>query len=1172
LSIRTLGRGARWALLALGASVVLAGTPGPLAAGSRAATGAATPRRPAAFAGVLTEQAKLTGTGDARGDADERFGSAVAVDGDTAVVGAPWHDLPGQNTGAAYVFVRTAGVWTLEAKLSPVGPPAVTGFGISVAVSGDTVVVGTQDYWSKAAYVFVRSGGAWTQQAQLVGSDTQSFDDFGAAVSVSGDTVVVGSPEDTTGFGSSSGSAYVFVRSGGVWTEQQKLLPADLAADDHFGQSVSVSGDSVVAGSPGDDTGLGINAGSAYVFVRSGAVWGQESKLTAPGGVSGDGFGSSVSMRLDAAAVGAPAESAGLSGVGAVHVFRRAAGVWSEEQRIVASGSSKGFGAAVALDTDTLVVGAPDESPEEYQSGAAYVFEGSGGVWTEEQRLSATVPQFIARFGVSVAVSGGAALAGEPGRDDGSGSALVFRGTGATWAEEARLGAPGTASFEAFGSAIAFQGDVLVVGAPDDNIPGERGAGSAYVFIRAGASWILQQKIAAGDASAHDRFGAGVALSGDTLVIAAPGALSGTGAAYVFVRAAGVWQPQQKLIAPSPYDEFGFAVSLDGDSLIVGAPGEDQGGAFRAGAAYVFVRTGAAWYLQQRLVSSPPANYANAGWAVALQGDTAIVGAPGSRKVLAFRRTAGLWAQEGALVGSGGAPADGFGRALALSTDTLIVGSPYAEVDGVSDAGAAYVFVRSGGLWTQQQKLVEAEPQYYAELGAAVAVSGDTALAGSDAYAYLSQGGYALLFERTGASWAERQRIAAFDGAYGDHFGSAVALSGGTAAVGAPGATTATGFASGAVYVLVPATADLALGFTGSPGSVVQGDLVTHTIVVTNNGSDAAPAVGVSSSLDTGLVVESVSASQGGCTPAASSMTCDVGVVPAGASATVTVVAVAVNVGVFTSQASILWAGSDPVPGNDSASTSTTIDPGGPADVSVTKSGPSDPATVGANLYYEIQVKNLGPSTAAGVEVVDPTPPGLTMLGTFGVCTTGFPCKIPRIPAGESRTISATFAIPASYPGPDPVVNTATVTAATPDPVPSNNTSTVETPFFVPAGTLDFYTLTPCRLLDTRSGSNPFAAGSLELVFPALGPCGVPYGARAVAVNVTVTQASAPGNLRLYPMGMPVPLVSTINYGAGQTRGNNAVVSLSSYGVLAVKVVQASGTVHVIIDVFGYFE
>jgi len=516
------------------------------------------------------------------------------------------------------------------------------------------------------------------------------------------------------------------MRNGGIWAEQQKLLPADVAADDHFGESVSVSGDSLVAGSPDDDTGFGINAGSAYVFVRSGAVWAEESKLIAPSGKGADRFGSAVSTHLDTAAVGAPQRAGGPQGY--VDVFRRVAGVWSVEQSLQPTVYSEGFGAAVALETDTIVVGAPKEGASETWAGAAYVFVRSGGVWTEEQRLTASVPGSFAEFGHSVAVSGSAALTGAPG----SGSAYVFRRTGAAWTEETRLDAPGTTSFEGFGTTVALEGDVLAVGAPNDAMPGAPGAGSVYIFVRTGLSWTLQQKVIANDASAYDHFGAAVALSADTLVVGAPAAAGG---AYVFVRAAGIWQLQEKLVTPRPFEGFGCSVSLDGDSLIVGAPGENEGGAFEAGAAYVFVRFGALWGLVQRLVSASPANNDQAGFAVALEGDTAIVGLPeidgGNGKAVAFRRVAAGWVEEGTLSASDGAPFDGFGGALALSGDSLIIGSPYAEVQGVFSAGAAYAFVRSGSLWTQQQKLVAADPHLLDRLGTAIANSGDTALAGA---------------------------------------------------------------------------------------------------------------------------------------------------------------------------------------------------------------------------------------------------------------------------------------------------------------------------------------------------------------------------------------------------------------------------------------------------------
>jgi hypothetical protein len=149
------------------------------------------------------------------------------------------------------------------------------------------------------------------------------------------------------------------------------------------------------------------------------------------------------------------------------------------------------------------------------------------------------------------------------------------------------------------------------------------------------------------------------------------------------------------------------------------------------------------------------------------------------------------------------------------------------------------------------------------------------------------------------------------------------------------------------------------------------------------------------------------------------------------------------------------------------------------------------------------------------------------------------------------------------------------VAAATADPDGSDDSATVTTPFNILGSDLGFFTLSPCRLVDTRSsalgGPTPLAAGAVR-AFPVAGRCGVPPEARVIAANVTVTQPTAAGNVRVYPAGSPVPLVSSINYGAGQTRANNAIVTLSVGGEMAAKASQAAGTVHLIVDVAGYFE
>ena len=178
-------------------------------------------------------------------------------------------DDGGNQSGSAYVFVRSGGTWSQQAKLTASDAAEFDLFGNSVAVSGDTAVVGNRGdadggLDSGSAYVFVRSGTTWSQQAKLTASDAAEFDLFGNSVAVSGDTAVIGADFDDDA-GLNSGSAYVFVRSGTTWSQQAKLTASDAAADDFFGDSVAVSGDTAVVGAPWDDD-AGLNSGSAYVF------------------------------------------------------------------------------------------------------------------------------------------------------------------------------------------------------------------------------------------------------------------------------------------------------------------------------------------------------------------------------------------------------------------------------------------------------------------------------------------------------------------------------------------------------------------------------------------------------------------------------------------------------------------------------------------------------------------------------------------------------------------------------------------------------------------------------------------------------------------------------------------------------------------------------------------
>ena len=361
------------------------------------------------------------------GAAGDGFGSAVAISGDTAVVGAYAHDTPvGADAGSAYVFVRSATGWKAQQELvAPDGAPGDF-FGISVTIAGDTAVVGARLHDTGAgadagsAYVFVRTGTAWTLEQELLASDAAAGDSFGTSVSLSGDTVVVGAPVADAAGGVDAGAAYVFVRSGAAWAEQQKIVPSDSRALEDFGYSASLSADTVVMGAPSDDLGVAYNAGSAYVFVRSGGTWVERQKLLAPRGARNDHFGFAVSVSGDTVVVGAFSDdTAGGTDAGSANVFIRSGRIWAWQQRLLASDAAPDdyFGFAVSVEGEAAVVGAPRHDISAPDGGSAYVFVRSGATWTEQRKLSAPDASAGDSFGRAVSISWDTVVAGAPADD-----------------------------------------------------------------------------------------------------------------------------------------------------------------------------------------------------------------------------------------------------------------------------------------------------------------------------------------------------------------------------------------------------------------------------------------------------------------------------------------------------------------------------------------------------------------------------------------------------------------------------------------------------------------------------------------------------------------------------------------------------------------------------------
>jgi hypothetical protein len=385
-----------------------------------------------AWALTVEQEAKLL---PADGAAQDEFGGAVAIDGDTAIVGAHLDDDNISNSGAAYVFVRIGLEWTEQAKLLASDGAHDGRLGEAVAIDGDTVLIGCpydddNGFWSGAVYVFTRAAGVWTEQAKLLASDGASTDYFGRSVALDGDTALIGADADDDN-GDESGSVYVYVRTGGVWTEQTKLLAGDGAAGDYFGAAVAIDGDTAIIGAQSDDDN-GSNSGSAYVFLRQDGWWSQWGKLLPVDGAAGDYFGAAVAIGSSIAIIGSFCDDDNGDDSGSAYVFSRTGISWTQQAKLLPAdgGTQNQFGRKVALDGVTAIIGSAYDDDNGPHSGSAYVFTHAVGVWAEKAKLLPVDGAAYDDFGWSVAVDGDTALIGAWRDDDNgdeSGSAYVFR-------------------------------------------------------------------------------------------------------------------------------------------------------------------------------------------------------------------------------------------------------------------------------------------------------------------------------------------------------------------------------------------------------------------------------------------------------------------------------------------------------------------------------------------------------------------------------------------------------------------------------------------------------------------------------------------------------------------------------------------------------------------------
>ncbi|MBL8764550.1 MAG: hypothetical protein JNM07_09815 [Phycisphaerae bacterium] len=345
----------------------------------------------------------------------------------------------------------------------------------------------------------------------------------------------------------------------------------------------------------------------------------------------------------------------------------------------------------------------------------------------------------------------------------------------------------GTSDF--FGNSAGLHGDIAAIGGPNrDNF-----TGCAYAFLRTGWAWSQGVKLIPSDGFRGDKFGAAIAVNGSTIAVGAPNKGSFNGQAYVFVQVGNTntWS-QQAIVLPSDpaaNDVFATSVAVDSDTLVLGAPGKNT----NAGAAYVFIRTAGVWTQQAKLLQNDPASNDRFGASVAVFGDTAVIGAPGKSAsagaAYVFIRAAGVWSQQAKLLPADPAANDQFGFAVAAGSNTALVGA----VAKSSFAGAAYAFTRAGTVWTQQQKLLPGDPSSGSRFGGSMSLSGEAALIG--AYSKSSFAGAAYYFTRSGTVWTQRKKLTASDGAANDQYAWSLAMHADTLVIGANAKASGTGAA-----------------------------------------------------------------------------------------------------------------------------------------------------------------------------------------------------------------------------------------------------------------------------------------------------------------------------------------------------------------------------------------
>ncbi len=707
-------------------------------------------------------------------------GYAVSADGDFVAIGAPGEDLFGlSNVGQVHIYDRLTE--TLVRSIPNPSPASGDRFGEAVALSGNTLVVGTKYDDStgsdsgQAAIFDVLTG----QLVSVIHNPSPApFDYFGAAVAIEGDTVVVAAQLDDVAGAMNAGSAYVYRAQDGVMLHE--LIRPVSNASDQFGSSLAISNNRIVVGVPRTDVGA-VDAGSVEVFAADTGAF--ERSIANPTPVSFEFFGQDVDVSNDTLVVGVYSENAGAVNSGAAYLYDVTTGTLAETIVNPTPSLADNFGFAVAIDGETVVVGAYRDNTGANDAGSVYQYNATTG--SLERTISNPAPHEFDYFGAAVDVAGGGMVAGAYWDD------TQVQDEGAVYFFDTTTGLAGTtffsptpASFDFFGQSVAASNGLLAVGTVLDDSDA-LDAGSVQIFDTQNSNLLVS--ITNPTAAAGDNFGVSVALDNDLLVVGAhrddaDGIDSGI--AYIFNAITGGLLHTLSNPSPNDQDNFGVSVAIDGMHVVVGAPGDDTD-AVDNGAVYLFdAATGA---FVRSFPNPSPDDFDEFGRAVSVSGELVVAGARFDDTQAQNSGAAYVFdASDGSLVSSLIDPFaledDLFGESVSIAGTTVAVGVPRKD-SGAVDAGVVNLFSALTG--EHLHAIGSPIPTVGGFFGAALSMTDDLLTVGSSREdTTVTKAGAAYLFDTSTGTYI--QRLVHPDPRSFDNFGFSITANEDIVAVGAP--------------------------------------------------------------------------------------------------------------------------------------------------------------------------------------------------------------------------------------------------------------------------------------------------------------------------------------------------------------------------------------------------